>query len=361
MDKIIGYFASKNRPECWGVFVFIVLALLSIYGALSSEASLTSIVALALGLVAAVVSIWLVFLAHDETKNNKLTGLITIVMITIVYISGFYTEIKQSWFPGEEITRDYQFHVVFSKRNTNGQGDIWLPVWPTLNNALSSYHVKMGQIFLNVIEAMRIGDKSDLTRLRDTQTLALDCMEYLVLTELSKRTRNSWSGKYVSTKIAHAQGYSSVGVQMPNPSTGSVTSSLIEIISQNPLVKTTTQHGVLTLPPGTTCQVLRTDASSKLTFKNDFVTINITMVSRTGGGARGPIWGVLDKEDGQIAVVVGTLEANINARLRKKGEIPHYRAWVQTIESIMTEYDWKTIQDELDKEAVRRTAISVVH
>ncbi len=318
-------------------------------------------------------SVVVAFIFSHYKKNEEWLTSGAIIFLIVSCVAVFRVEIGKYLSEGDVVTGAYQFRVVLSKGNIqyNGQPfyDVWLPESGATNYVLGSYSWSMGNLSMSVLEAMKNGTKKDVELLQSNFELALMCTESLILTDFHKRTMNGWGTQFIPIKISEggdeADYNKPQNIELQNDVLKS--SEIAKIFNENQLIKAVPIYQ-LTLPPQTDFEVKYSSRgsyyglSSEWRLRNDFVAIKIIFRPKLDYGATGPVWGILDKgKSGRIIVVVGLFEAKFNSHREGNREMQYYKTWVKALKSSMEECDWTTIQNELDKEAVRRTAISVVH
>jgi len=259
----------------------------------------------------------------------------------------------------------YQFRFFITnhpKHPFNLAGDLFLPTNPPFRFGFSDYGNKFGRSYSWVYHTLIHGSPQDKARLHDPFELALDCVEHELFSKLSWYSLNGWASKQIDLSIGSERAL--IGGLQTDVAAGREglpisDKAAMGLFHLNPLFKFS-PVGIL-LPPGTKVSIKRgiRRLPAEWIFENDYVRISLELIPRTGGAVAGAVWGITNDEPiyKMGVAITGRFSAEFrNSRLGDR-EMPLYRIWVDNFQNALMSLDWGTIQGEMDKEAVRKTAL----
>lgn len=325
-----------------------------------------SFISMGIGTICAPV-LWLIV----EKDVSRLKKSISIIVGALSIILLCRDKVKMFFSP-EELSSVHQFRIYLSGyKQHEGEhmfphlaGDFVLPLTPPAKYYLTAYSTKTGSLYPTVYDVLTRANKEESVKLQKSDELALDCVEIEIFNGLSEKSINGWAS--TSVPIMVKSQFNSGGTTYPGTmrEKDGIVLSRADVARQfkdNPLFKYWAP-GIL-LPPNTKFSVSRKDGTAEWNLSNEYVGVSLKLFPSLGVPVTGSVWGLTDGRQGQNVsawVVVGNLHVKFKNKMLGDKKMSYYRAWVDNLMIVLNSFDWKTIEDELQKDAIQQTAIAVV-
>ncbi len=140
-----------------------------------------------------------------------------------------------------------------------------------------------------------------------------------------------------------------------------------KIFSYNPLISAPNiliPLKGMTLPPDCIIQAKNTDYSREISFNTSYVKLQISMMFPYGKPIQQGVWGVLlpnSQDIHRYYAIVYPITATFYIKKTKAyaPEMESYRKWFENVCDVLSEYDWNTIDEQIEKSLNRNAILEI--